>query len=155
MLRDGAAAQYGSDAIAGVLNFVLRDAAEGVAFEARYGAHTEDSDEDMTTVAANVGLPLTGSGFANLSIELAESAQTVRSVQHQDATALIDLGIPNVAVPAKPWGSAEVNSSIKTIANFGIDLNEGHSLYAFGNYTNREVQTPFFYRSRSTALAFT
>ena len=147
VLRDGAAAQYGSDAIAGVLNFVLRDAAEGVAFEARYGAHTEDADEDMTTVAANVGLPLTGSGFANLSIELAESAPTVRSVQHQDATALIDLGIPNVAVPAKPWGSAEVNSSIKTIANFGIDLNEGHSLYAFGNYTNREVQTPFFYRS--------
>ena len=48
------------------------------------------------------GMPLADSGFANFSFEYGESAPTDRSVQHRDATALIDLGIPNVAVPAKP-----------------------------------------------------
>jgi len=102
VLRDGAAAQYGSDAIAGVLNFVLKDASEGVAFETKYGAYTEDSDEDLVTVATNIGMPLADRGFANLSFEYAESAPTDRSVQHGDATALTELGIPNVANPAKP-----------------------------------------------------
>ena len=147
VLRDGAAAQYGSDAIAGVLNFVLKDAAEGVAVEARYGAYTERSGEDMTTVAANVGLPLTDTGFANLSFEYGESAPTDRSVQHGDAAALIDLGIPNVGNPAKPWGSPRVSDSIKAVANLGLDLGENSALYAFGNYASREVDTPFFFRS--------
>ena len=147
VLRDGAAAQYGSDAIAGVLNFVLKDAAQGMAFEAKYGVHTADSDEDMTSVAGNIGVPLADSGFANLSFEYADSSPTDRSVQHGDATALIGLGIPNVAVPAKPWGSPKVSDSIKAVANIGIDLADGHQLYSFGNYANRQVETAFFFRS--------
>ena len=147
VLRDGAAAQYGSDAIAGVLNFVLRDAAEGVAFEARHGAYTENSGEHMTTVAANVGLPLADSGFANLSFEYGESAPTDRSVQHRDATALIGLGIAGVADPAKPWGSPRISDSIKAVANIGVDVSDNNELYAFGNYASREVETPFFFRS--------
>ncbi|MDE0712260.1 MAG: TonB-dependent receptor [Rhodospirillales bacterium] len=146
VLRDGAAAQYGSDAIAGVLNFVLKDASEGVAVEAKHGFYTADSAEDLTTVATNIGLPLSGTGFANLSFEYSQSAPTDRSVQHGDATALIGLGIPNVAVPAKPWGSPDV-SGVKAVGNFGIDLDESRSLYAFGNFARRRVETPFFYRS--------
>ena len=147
VLRDGAAAQYGSDAIAGVVNFVLKDAAEGFSLEARYGAYTEDSNEDMTSVAANLGLPLTASGFANLSLEYGESAPTDRSVQHSHATELIALGIANVAVPAKPWGSPTVNDSIKAAVNLGIDLDGNMALYAFGNHASREVSTAFFFRS--------
>ena len=147
VLRDGAAAQYGSDAIAGVLNFVIKDSSEGVAFEAKRGFYAEDSDEDMTTVAANIGLPLSDSGFANLSFEFAESSPTDRSVQHGHASALMELGIDNVADPAKPWGSPKISDGIKAVANFGVDLNEGRSLYAFGNYSSRVVETPFFYRS--------
>ena len=147
VLRDGAAAQYGSDAIAGVLNFVLKNADEGVTVQARYGAYTENSGEDMTTIAANFGLPLTDDGFANFSFEYGESAPTDRSVQHQDATALIGLGIPNVAVPAKPWGSPTVNDSIKAVANIGVGLTGSNELYAFGNYASREVSTAFFFRS--------
>ena len=147
VLRDGAAAQYGSDAIAGVLNFVLKDADEGVTVEARYGAYTENSGEDMSTIAANIGVPLTDNGFANFSFEYGESAPTDRSVQHGDATALIGLGIANVAVPAKPWGSPTVNDSIKAVANIGVHLSDSNELYAFGNYASREVSTPFFFRS--------
>ena len=146
VLRDGAAAQYGSDAIAGVLNFVLKDASDGVALEAKRGFYTADSSEDMTTVATNIGLPLSDNGFANLSFEFAESSPTDRSVQQEDAAALDRIGVPNVANPAKPWGSPKVSGSIKTVANFGIDLDEDRSLYAFGNFARRKVETPFFYR---------
>ncbi len=147
VLRDGAAAQYGSDAIAGVLNFVLKDADEGFSLEARYGAYTEDSSEDMTSVAANVGLPLGDGGFANLSLEYGESAPTDRSVQHGHATQLIELGVPNVAVPAKPWGSPTVDDNILAVANFGLEVGERGDFYAFGNYASREVSTAFFFRS--------
>ena len=73
VLRDGAAAQYGSDAIAGVINFRLKDNREGVSLEAKYGVYDEDSDEDLFSVAANFGLPLTDRGFANFSIEYGAS----------------------------------------------------------------------------------
>ena len=147
VLRDGAAAQYGSDAIAGVLNFVLKDSTQGLHLEARHGFYIEESGEDMTSIAGNAGLPLADTGFVNLSVEYAQSAPTDRSVQHRDATALIDIGIPGVSVPAKPWGSPKVSDSIKTVANMGIDLGENHELYAFGNYASREVETAFFFRS--------
>ena len=44
VLRDGAAAQYGSDAIAGVINIVLKDASEGGSFAASYGANVTTMD---------------------------------------------------------------------------------------------------------------
>ena len=66
VLRDGAAAQYGSDAIAGVMNFQLKDAASGGAFEYNTGRFGDGGGEAMN-VAANVGLPLGATGFANLS----------------------------------------------------------------------------------------
>ncbi len=147
VLRDGASAQYGSDAIAGVLNFVLKDASEGFSLSAKSGYYTEDTGEDRTSIAGNIGLPLSDNGFANFSFEYAQSAPTDRSVQHGHATQLIEAGIPNVAVPAKPWGSPEINDSISLVANIGMDLADGHQLYAFGNSSSREVETFFFFRS--------
>ena len=147
VLRDGAAAQYGSDAIAGVLNFVLKDAPEGFSVEAKHGFYAKDTGEDLTTIAGNAGLPLGDSGFVNLSLELGQSSDTERSVQHRDAAALMALGIPNVGDPAKPWGSPKVSDSIKAVANIGLDINDATEFYAFGNFSSREVETPFFFRS--------
>ena len=62
LLRDGAAAQYGSDAIAGVLNLRLRESSKGVLVETRGGQYFE-GDGRLSQVAANVGLPLTEDGF--------------------------------------------------------------------------------------------
>lgn len=147
VLRDGAAAQYGSDAIAGVLNFVLKDADEGIQLDAKYGMYTGGSGEDMSTLAGNVGLPFGAGGFANFSFEYGQSSPTDRSVQHRDATALINLGVPGVAEPAKPWGSPTVNGGIKAVGNLGTELGDNSELYAFGNYASREVSTAFFFRS--------
>ena len=54
VLRDGASSQYGSDAIAGVLNFLLRDNDEGFEFRANYGS-TYEGDGDNYTISANAG----------------------------------------------------------------------------------------------------
>ena len=147
VLRDGAAAQYGSDAIAGVVNFRLKDASEGLSLDAKYGVYDEDSDEDLYSVAANFGLPLTEDGFANFSFEYGESSPTDRSVQHAHAQQLIDVGIPGVAVPAKPWGEPEVEDSLKLVLNSGLQLNPSAKLYLFGNYAQRDVTTNFFFRT--------
>ena len=146
VLRDGAAAQYGSDAIAGVVNFVLKDDRQGGSLEAKWGAYSDSSDEDATVLSGNVGLPLGPNGYLNLSAEYNASAATDRSVQHPDAVAMAALGV-NVANPAKPWGDAEVTGGVKTFANLGFDLANGARLYGFGNYTTRDIETAFFYRS--------
>ena len=62
VLRDGASSQYGSDAIAGVMNFVLRDDREGGEFEVKYGS-TYDGDGDNYQFSGNIGLPLGETGF--------------------------------------------------------------------------------------------
>ena len=64
VLRDGASAQYGSDAIAGVINFVLKDDSSGMVFEARTGEFME-GDGAMVQLAGNIGLPLGDNGFFN------------------------------------------------------------------------------------------
>ncbi|MGB1756114.1 MAG: hypothetical protein ACPHHQ_04900, partial [Pseudomonadales bacterium] len=83
--------QYGSDAIAGIMNFVYRDEAEGGEIQIRTGEYSE-GDGGMWRVAANVGMPFTADGFANFSVELQDSEATSRSVQRADAQALFNGG---------------------------------------------------------------
>ncbi len=146
VLRDGAAAQYGSDAIAGVINFVLNDASEGGSFEARYGSYYE-GDGDMIQMSGNVGLPLSDKGFINLSAEYRTADDTSRSVQRADAAALIAAGNTFVADPAQIWGSPEIKHDIKLFANAGIELSATSEAYMFGNYAEREVEGGFYFRN--------
>ncbi len=149
VLRDGAAAQYGSDAIAGVVNFVLKDADEGGMMEARYGSYYE-GDGDMMQVSGNVGLPLSEKGFINLSAEYRTSDPTSRSVQRDDAAALIAAGNTSVADPAQIWGSPEIKDDVKFFANLGLELTDNSEAYLFGNYAEREVEGGFYYRNPHT-----
>ena len=93
LLRDGASAQYGSDAIAGVLNFLLKDASEGISVEARYGEYFEGNDGETLQIAGNIGLPLTEAGFLNLSLEYRDAEPTVRSGTRANAAELIRPGL--------------------------------------------------------------
>ena len=146
VLRDGAAAQYGSDAIAGVINFVLNDASEGGSFEARYGSYYE-GDGDMIQMAGNIGLPLSDKGFVNLSAEYRTADDTSRSVQRADAAGLIDAGNTFVADPAQIWGSPEIKHDIKLFANLGLELSDTAEAYMFGNFAEREVEGGFYFRN--------
>ena len=107
VLRDGAAAQYGSDAIAGVINIVLKDASEGGSVSVTYGKYDtqmagvsqlestyadangnlafntggdrEVNDGATRTVSANSGFALSDNGFVNVSIEYRDNDSTQRS----------------------------------------------------------------------------
>lgn len=146
VLRDGASSQYGSDAIAGVMNFIIKDDAEGGSISGKWGS-TYEGDGDNYQIGANIGLPLGDAGFLNLSGEFQESDATSRSVQRTDAANLISAGNTAVANPAQVWGQPNVNDDFKLFANFGLDLAPEISLYAFGNYAERNVDGGFFFRN--------
>ena len=151
VLRDGAAAQYGSDAIAGILNFRLREDREGLTVQTSYGQNYH-GDGDKVNVAANLGLPLTERGFANFSFEFTNADETSRSVQRNDARGLIEAGNEHVRRPAAQiWGTPEVQYDYKFFGNLGLDLEEINSrVYAFGNYAERRVEGGFFFRNPNT-----
>ncbi len=155
VLRDGASSQYGADAIAGVINFQLKDAREGGTVEAKWGS-TYDGDGDSFKIGANIGLPLGRDGFLNLTAEFQEADGTFRSVQRDDAAALIAAG--NTAVESvlvnsitsetvQYWGQPDVEDDNKLFFNAGIPINENIEAYAFGNYAERTVTGGFFFRN--------
>ncbi|MGI9228553.1 MAG: TonB-dependent receptor plug domain-containing protein [Gammaproteobacteria bacterium] len=152
VLRDGAAAQYGSDAIAGVMNFILKDAAEGGSLEAKYGQYGEGGEQEYQ-VSGNIGLPLGTDGFFNASFEYGQTDETFRAVQRTDAQALIDAGntdVANAPDPAQNWGNPEFDIDIKTFFNLGVALSDTADVYAFGNFARREGEGSFYYRHPNT-----
>ncbi len=160
VLRDGAAAQYGSDAVAGVMNFELKDAPDSGTAETRWGQYYA-GDGDTASIAANFGVPLPlpfiQSGFANFSFEYGASDWTSRSIQRDDAQALIDAGNKHVvnsrftrSPTAMVWGAPEVLYDYKLFGNFGMKLNSKAELYGWGNFSQRKVEGGFYYRNPNT-----
>ncbi len=147
ILRDGAAPRHGSDAIAGVMNFALKNDRSGGTIEYRTGGHllgdpskpfergVFPGDGEMHTVAGNVGLPIGQSGFLNLTGEYGNTMPTDRSVQRADAD------VPSVREPAQIWGSPAVSNDIKLWTNAGYSLlgGIGHA-YFHGNYASKQVE---------------
>ena len=156
VLRDGASSQYGSDAIAGVINFVLREESEGIELQAKYGS-TFEGDGDNLTVAGNIGLPLGNSGFVNITGEFREVDGTVRSVVRDDVQAMIDGGYTppsdfltiNSYTSEVPhyWGQPDVEDDFKLFVNSAVDLTDNAEAYFFANYGERTVTGGFFYRN--------
>lgn len=175
VLRDGAAAQYGSDAIAGVINFILKENTEGVTLTAQTGQYYE-GDGTEYLLAGNIGLPLGDSGFLSISGEYYDAEATVRARQYCEGFACADVndprfagalggsfdtsiagyteasyiaGLPDANIGdgdvVQPWGAPNVDR-LALFYNAGIDLSENVSLYSFGNYTTSESDGSFFYR---------
>jgi iron complex outermembrane receptor protein len=145
VLRDGAAALYGSDALAGVINFKLKDASEGGSVQVRMGQYAE-GDGDMAYFAGNMGMELGDNGFANVTLEYGSSDETVRSEQRDDAAALIEGGFP-VADPAQKWGRPFVDNDVKLFVNFGTQLTDKVELYGYANYASKDVDGGFYFRN--------
>lgn len=144
VLRDGAAAQYGSDAIAGVINFSLKESREGGAVEAFAGEYYE-GDGFTQQYDAQIGLPMGNDGYATFTAEYRKADATSRSVQRDDAAAAAAAGYPEVPDPAQIWGSPEVKDDTKFVANLGWN-GESFKLYAFGNIAERKTDGGFYYR---------
>ncbi len=161
VLRDGASAQYGSDAIAGVMNFVLRNDRSGGTIEFKSGGYLrgetserfEDGsipgDGEMYTLSGNVGLPLGETGFLNLTGEYGNTYPTDRSTQRLDARALINAGNTSVRTPAQVWGSPQISNEIKLWANMGYVFGN-MQFYSHGNFVSKQVEGGFYYRNPGT-----
>ncbi len=152
VLRDGAASQYGSDAIAGVINFVTKDDSEGGTAVLQYGQHYEG--ESSMKVAFNKGLALGDSGFLNLSLEYADNDALSRGVIRPDAQELIDAGVQGVGEDSpfgdapftQTWGRPET-SALRMFANTGIELANNKQLYGRFSYAETKGRYRFFYRN--------
>ena len=151
LLRDGAAAQYGADAVAGVANFQLRDAPHST-FVQMHGGQYFHGDGAYIDVAVNTGLPLPRNGFVNTSLEFRDTEPTVRSHQRADASILAGRGYPT-ANPAQIWGSADIDHSWVGFINTGMDLGRTSRAYAFGGWGRRTSETGFYFRSPGTVTA--
>ena len=169
VLRDGAAAQYGSDAIAGVLNFILKDNREGVSFSVDTGEFFE-GDGFATTLQGNVGLPLGQEGFLSISAEYSDSEFTQRAEQYCESWFCLDrnsprfnpdasyvaflddpnfiAGVPDASLEGdvvQPWGQPNTEA-IRMFYNAGYPISETLELYSFGNYSDSKGDGGFFYR---------
>jgi iron complex outermembrane receptor protein len=158
ILRDGASAQYGSDAIAGVLNYQFRNNSSGIQLDGRYGEYFPTGfsrDGGDGQLAVNVGLPLGSQGFANLSAEWSRNQQTVRNPTRPSALAFAQTfpalapELPHYPGPVQQWGTPP-QDSVKTFLNSGIKLDNDDQVYFFANYANIQTNESFNYRLPQT-----
>jgi iron complex outermembrane receptor protein len=164
VLRDGASAQYGSDAIAGVMNFILKDNSEGIEIHASGGnwmtAPNERGGETDVTLAGNIGLPLGNNGFLNVSAEYSDRPELSRGNQHASASdgykGWSASGNQDVSdwQTAMNWGRPE-NSGFRSVWNAGLDLGDNVEAYSFGNYAKTFGEYSFFLRAAGKSGALT
>ena len=171
VLRDGASAQYGSDAIAGVMNFILKDNNEGVQFEVTSGqwmtAENGRGGERDLTYAANVGMPLSDDGFLNVSAEYSYRPELSRGFQHASAAdgykgwssdygTGLDSDTENTDdwQTAMNWGRPE-NNGFRSVWNAGMTVGDGVEAYSFGNYADTYGEYSFFLRAPGKSGALT
>ncbi len=147
ILRDGASAQYGSDAIAGVVNVIMKDASEGGSLSAQFGEYS-DSDGERVSVSGNIGLPLTDAGFVNITAEYSTADETSRGAARPDAAAIGAI-VGSDLVPeeglGQRWGDPNVDA-MKIFVNAGFSVNDRLELYGNANYMDNETISDFFYR---------
>ncbi len=152
VLRDGSAAQYGSDAIAGVMNFEMRDNSEGTELQLQFGEHYEG--EQSFKVGLNSGFTLPNNGFFNFSLEVMDNDALSRGVQRPDAQALIDAGVPGVGADApfgdtplvQTWGRPR-SEGMRLFFNTGWLVGDNAQFYAHGGYSDTDGRYRFFYRN--------
>ena len=151
VLRDGAASQYGSDAIAGVINFVTKNESEGGTVQLQYGQFYEG--ESSYRLGVNKGLAIGDDAFVNLSLEYVDNEAHSRGVIRPDAQALIDAGITGVGADSpfgdepftQTWGRPETDA-IRFFLNSGKEIGDS-LLYARANYADTFGRYRFFYRN--------
>jgi iron complex outermembrane receptor protein len=172
VLRDGASAQYGSDAIAGVINFILNDNSEGGSLTIDTGEFME-GDGAMTTVQGNIGLPLGDSGFVSISGEWVEADRTNRGEQYCQSWWCVDPNLPGftaqsaakqakaqdpvyqagtktanaagISEVVQPWGQPQTDA-VRVFVNAGYQLDADTEFYGYGNYSDSSTDGNFFYR---------
>ncbi|MBW8368675.1 MAG: TonB-dependent receptor plug domain-containing protein, partial [Arenimonas sp.] len=146
VLRDGASAQYGSDAIAGVINIVLKGSRSGGSVAARHGQYSA-GDGDTSQLGADAGFALGEEGFIHLSAQYGEQDQTDRARPFigtpSPTSAPLGVVVQRQGDPAVDYGSFTYNGEIAFNDNFVV--------YSTGIYTKRDAISNGFFRPAGDA----
>ena len=171
VLRDGASALYGSDAIAGVVNVRLREASSGGAISTSYGwreteytvpvitpttpgvpnpgpsVTRERSDGHIFTIAGWKGFALGDSGFLTVTGEYKDQNHTNRSgydhrQQYPGSQPAAEAEIGRF----NAWTGEPELEQVSLFANAGYDLANGAELYGWASFQDRETISAGFYR---------
>jgi len=147
VLRDGASAQYGSDAIAGVVNIVLKGAGKGGSLAVDVGGYSA-GDGGSTQLSGDTGVSFgDGRGFVHVAGQLTQQDETNRAGPYQ-GTAPNTGNNPAVGQVAFVYGDPQVDAGAVS-ANAGFDFSDNVSAYATAIASNRDIVSFAFYRSRN------
>jgi iron complex outermembrane recepter protein len=168
VLRDGAAAQYGSDAIAGVINLVLKGGVSRPSVSTKFGLSTgsfignrcaangtncvegdeiDFSDGELFDIGGSWGFEA-GRGSLMIAAEYRHHNRTNRaSFDPRDQVVAGDAGNNAVSMPNHRWGDPDARD-VMTFVNASLPLNQQETrfLYAFGSLSRREANSAGFYR---------
>lgn len=146
VLRDGASAQYGSDAIAGVINIVLKGRANTGGVSARYGQYSA-GDGAQYQVLGDAGFGLGADGFVHLSAQGAHQDQTNRARPFIGTPSATSAPLGQVV---QRQGDPEVDHQSVTF-NAELPVNEYLQFYGTGIYTERDSLSNGFFRPAGDA----
>lgn len=163
VLQDGAAAQYGTDAIAGVVNIILKKNGSGGSIDLTGGRYYA-GDGNSYDVMGNFGFSPTANTFVNITAERRFSDFTFRGDLDPR---IVDTGVagnggrallarfPNlVNAPNYPYVSRQGNPkfTLNNLSyNSGWDITPDIQLYSFGTYSERGARSHIYYRPPSVA----
>jgi iron complex outermembrane receptor protein len=139
VLRDGAAAQYGSDAIAGVINIILKKGAEGGEAEVQYGEY-DKGDGEQTTVRGSAGFKLGDKGWVRVAVEAANRNPTNRAFPDPRPEAG-----PRQGTITQRYGDPDSRPR-SLFLNSQYNINENLDWYAFANYGERKTSSAATWR---------
>ncbi|PTQ60777.1 iron complex outermembrane receptor protein [Sphingomonas sp. PP-CE-3G-477] len=155
VLREGATAQYGSDAIAGVLNYGLRED-QGIELVGRAGQYYA-GDGESYQIAGNAGLKGDW-GFINATGEYVDEGQTSRGRQRPSAANFaqnfpaLASQLPNYPLPVQIWGNSP-SHGFKSVLNAALNVTADSKLYFFGNFAQSKGNQSFNYRPSVSSTA--
>ncbi|MBL8270292.1 TonB-dependent receptor [Steroidobacter sp.] len=138
VLRDGAAAQYGSDAIAGVINIVLRKDSSGGELSGRYGGYS-DGGGDTYQLLGNAATSLGEDGFVNVSIDRLKNDNVDRS--EADWRQLFPTGDSRNQTYDKKygqWGQSD-RDNWTALVNAELGLSDNVRAYGWANYSDKSA----------------
>ncbi|TKT91481.1 TonB-dependent receptor [Dyadobacter frigoris] len=141
ILKDGAAAQYGSDAVAGVINIVLKETINGFSANANTGIRKAKYNRDSSALdglnynnSLNYGAVIGRKGFINATADYNFINHTNRSNTQPDSVLRKQFGDPRV-----------YNGTIAF--NAALPINENTEIYSFGGYNYRQTESFAFSRT--------
>ncbi|NIR49912.1 MAG: TonB-dependent receptor, partial [Phycisphaerae bacterium] len=153
VLRDGASALYGSDAIAGVINIVLKEQTRDIQINTLAGT-TGEGDGDQVSVDANYGFSIGERGFFNVTGTFYDRGRTNRSGIYtgpifSDDAAADDITLANMGLSREDF-SMIIGQGKATVGmaffNSAYHLSENAELYGFGGVSHRKGFASGFYR---------